>query len=60
MELQLNGLVVKPDEVLVVALPDTATQMEADEVSKALRDVGLEGRTLVVVGAAQLAAVKRA
>ena len=49
MELQLNGLVVKPDEVLVIVLPERAETV-VEEVITALDAVGLTGRTLVLTG----------
>lgn len=57
MELQLNGLVVKPDEVLIITLPG-GTQMLCDQIAQGLREVGLSGRALVIAAAdVQLATV---
>jgi len=59
LDLIVGGLVVKPDEVLVVVLPEDATPMFGDEIRKVLNDLGLAGRSVVIRGNVKLATVPR-
>lgn len=57
---QLQALVIGPDEKLLLKLPDHGelTQDVMDELSAALREVGLEERTLVLAGEIEVTVVK--
>lgn len=59
LHVNLGGLVVGPDEVLVVVLPEEATPMLGDELRKALDAIGLVGRSVVIRGDVKLATVPR-
>jgi hypothetical protein len=56
---EVGGIVVKPDEVLIIVVPEETTPMFGDELRKALNGVGLEDRSLVIRGDAKLATVPR-
>jgi hypothetical protein len=59
VELTLCGLVVGPEDVLIVVVPEQTTPMFGDELRKALNGLGLADRSLVIRGDAKLATVPR-